>query len=538
MTKQNFFSRTFYCRSIISLILVILLFLGCILRIAAINREGYLKASYNTNRFKMTVSKQRGTIFDCNMIPLTNREKITIAAVSPTPRAITAISNVLEGDELKNVLERLKSRKPVLVEVKENVKCDGIVCTEVYKLQSADTPAIHILGYTDKDSKGVSGIQKSYDDLLYSESEVSVYFECDGKGEILEGVPPTVQNDTSVESCGVVSTIDINIQTIAENASKYIETGAVVIADAKTNKIRACVSRPYFDCTKTSEYLNKKDSPLFNRAINSYNVGSVFKPCVAAAGIEKGDIGFCYSCSGSCEIIDRKFKCHKSDGHGEMNLETAIANSCNTYFYNFAFKIGRNSVYNAASSLRFGKSLKLCDGIYTSEGSIPKKEKLENIAYLANLSIGQGELLLSPISILTLYSAIASDGRYYVPSIVEGTVQNGSLKRYDNGNQTRVMKSTTAKILRNYLQSVLEEGTGESAKPKTVSAAGKTATAQTGKYENGVEICQGWFCGFFPAENPRYTVTVFSENTKRQTKSCSEIFAIIADEVTNYKNLQ
>ena len=73
---------------------------------------------------------------------------------------------------------------------------------------------------------------------------------------------------------------------------------------------------------------------------------------------------------------------------------------------------------------------------------------------------------------------------------------------------------------------------------KTVSAAGKTATAQTGKYENGVEICQGWFCGFFPAENPRYTVTVFSENTKNQTKSCSEIFAIIADEVTNYKNLQ
>jgi penicillin-binding protein 2 len=125
-----------------------------------------------------------------------------------------------------------------------------------------------------------------------------------------------------------------------------------------------------------------------------------------------------------------------------------------------------------------------------------------------------------------------------VPSIVEGTVQNGSLKHYDNGNQTRVMKSTTAKILRNYLQSVLEEGTGESAKPKTVSAAGKTATAQTGKYENGVEICQGWFCGFFPAENPRYTVTVFSENTKKQTKSCSEIFAIIADEVTNYKNLQ
>ena len=247
---------------------------------------------------------------------------------------------------------------------------------------------------------------------------------------------------------------------------------------------------------------------------------------------------YCYSCSGSCEIIDRKFKCHKTDGHGEMNLETAIANSCNTYFYNFAFKIGKDAVYNTASSLRFGKSLKLCEGIYTKGSNLPQKAKLENIAYLANLSIGQGELLLSPISILTLYSAIASDGAYYIPSLVEGTVQNGSLTQYDIGNPTRVMKSTTAKILRNYLESVLEEGTGESAKPKTVSAAGKTATAQTGKYQNGVEICQGWFCGFFPADNPQYIVTVFSENTLRQSKSCGEVFSIIADEIANLKNLQ
>ena len=94
------------------------------------------------------------------------------------------------------------------------------------------------------------------------------------------------------------------------------------------------------------------------------------------------------------------------------------------------------------------------------------------------------------------------------------------------------MKESTAQLLREYLSSVIEEGTGTSAKPQTVSAAGKTATAQTGKFLNGVEICEGWFCGFFPADKPKYTVIVFSENTAEQTESCGEVFAKIADGIT------
>ena len=363
-------------------------------------------------------------------------------------------------------------------------------------------------------------------------------YECDGKGKLLEGVAPELYNDSSVISGGVVSTIDINIQSIAEKAAQHIKTGAVVIAESATGKIRASVSRPYFDSTKTAEYLDSPDSPLVNRAINAYNVGSVFKPCVAIAGIESGKSAFLYKCTGSCEIIDRHFRCHKYDGHGYMNLKSAIANSCNTYFYNFAFNIGKDAVYNTACALRFGKSLPLCDGISTSEGSLPELSSLENIAYLANFSIGQGELLLSPVSLLTLYSAIASDGTYYIPSAVEGTLKNGKLQKYDIGKPTRAARSGTAAILREALKAVLTEGTGESAVPKNISAAGKTATAQTGKYENGAEICQGWFCGFFPADKPEYTVVVFSENTQKQDRSCGEIFAYIADSIAELKNMK
>lgn len=538
MNENTLFWKLYSRRSAICFFVMMLLFLSCILRVAALSTTKYTDAQTAQNRLKITITKQRGTIFDCNMVPLTNAKKKIIAAVSPTPRAITAISSVLEGEELESVLERLKNGKPVLTQVPEFIKCDGIICTEIYEHSSSDTPAIHLIGYTDSDFRGASGLEAAFDNILYTDSEVYVSYDCDGKGNILEGALPELCNDTSIASDGVVSTLDVNIQTIAENAAKYLETGAIVIAEANTGKIRASVSRPDFDCTKTADYLTNTDSPLLNRAISAYNVGSVFKPCVAVAGIENGKKNFCYTCTGSCEIIDRHFKCHKYDGHGFMNLKSAIANSCNTYFYNYAFNIGKDAIYKTASSLRFGKSLKLCDGIFTAPGNLPKIDTLENIAQLANFSIGQGELMLCPISILTLYSAIASDGSYYIPSVTEGTLQNGSFEEYDIGKPTRVMKQSTATILREYLAAVLTEGTGESAKPENISAAGKTATAQTGKYENGIEICQGWFCGFFPAEKPKYTVVVFSENTLKQNMPCGKIFSFIADDIAEFENMR
>jgi len=537
LSESSFFWKMYSKRSTVCFFIIMLLFLSGVLRIAKITTSDYSQVYAKQNRLKITISKQRSTIFDRNMLPITNANKKIIAAVSPTPRAITAISEHLKQEETEQVLNSLKSGKPVLVEVKEPINCEGIICTEVYEHANKDTPAIHLVGYTDTDLKGVSGLERAYDEVLGSDDEICIYYECDGKGNVLEGVVPELKNDTSVKANGVITTLDINFQTIAEEAASYLDMGAVVIAEANTGKIRATVSKPYFDSTKTAEYLNATDSPLLNRAINAYNVGSVFKPCVAVAGIESEKKGFCYTCTGKCEIIDRHFRCHKADGHGFMNLKSAIANSCNTYFYNFAFRIGEDDIYNTATTLRFGQSLNICDGIATASGGLPPKEELNNIAQLANFSIGQGKLLLSPISILTLYSAIASDGSYYIPSVVEGTIKNGSFKKYDIGKPTIVMSESTADILKKFLSAVLSEGTGESAKPKNISAAGKTATAQTGKYQNGVEICQGWFCGFFPAESPKYTVTVFSENTLRQTKSCGEIFSIIAEKIADLENL-
>lgn len=536
MSKESFWG-IFSKRSAVCFFLIIALFFGSIMRVAVIASSDYSEVQKKQSSLRLTADSLRGTIYDCNMVPITNSRTRIIASVSPAPRAVTAISSVLSGEERDNVLERLKSGKPVLCEVPEKIECDGISCITVYEHNSADTPALHLVGYTDSESHGVSGLEKAYDEYLYSDKKAEFIYTTDGGGDILAGLKPEIQNDTSVTAAGVVSTIDVNIQSAAEEAAEQIECGAVVIAEAKSSKIRAMASVPNFDVTKLSDYLNKENSPLLNRALAAYSVGSVFKPCVAAAGIESGNGGFGYTCTGSTKIIDRYFKCHKLSGHGDMDLKSGLANSCNTFFYNFAFAVGGERIYNTASALGFGKSIDICDGISTARGSLPRPDCLSNIANLANFSIGQGELLLSPVAMLNLYCAIASDGAYNIPSVVEGTLSDGAFTPYNKAKRTRVMTNETAAKLREYLSAVIEEGTGTGAKPQTVSAAGKTATAQTGKYENGTEICAGWFCGFFPADDPQYTVIVFSENTQKQSATCGEIFADIADRISEMKDL-
>ena len=175
--------------------------------------------------------------------------------------------------------------------------------------------------------------------------------------------------------------------------------------------------------------------------------------------------------------------------------------------------------------------IKLAENLYTSKSTFPSEQTLKNEGALANISIGQGELLASPVALITLYQAIAGDGSYYMPSVVEKTVKDGVQKHYDYGEKTRIMKESTAKELREYLKSVVTSGTGTQAAPTLTTAAGKTATAQTGRYyDDGSEITNSWFCGFFPADEPQYIMVVMSDSKLQQ--STASIFAQIADKIS------
>ena len=358
--ESKSFEVIFSRRCVLCFAVTTLLFFSCILRVAVVAVSDYSTVQKTQSSYRLTAEKIRGTIYDCNMIPLTNAETVIVAAVSPTPRAVTAISSILEGEERENVLARLRGGKPVLCRVPRVIDCDGITCAKVYVPHSSGTLAPHAVGYTDYEGHGAAGLEKAYDDLLYTGRSVSFVYTVDGKGDILEGISPEIENDTSAIASGVVSTLDANIQIIAEEEAEKLETGAVLVAESTTSKIRAMVSRPTFDTTDVGACLEQENSPLWNRATAAYNVGSVFKACVAAAGLEAGKGDFQYTCTGSCHIIDRDFRCHKEEGHGAMTLKSGLAYSCNTYFYNFAFLVGGHAIWNLASAFNFGKPFSIC----------------------------------------------------------------------------------------------------------------------------------------------------------------------------------
>lgn len=505
--------------------------LTCILRVAVLALGDYAQAQAEQSTYRIRAADSRGTIYDCKMRPITNNRTCILAAVSPTPQAIMGISPLLSGEDLDRVLSVLKSKKPVVCEVPREILCDGIAFTRAYKSTLDGTFACHTVGYTDSAGHGVSGLQYYYDELLFSENGLEAQFSVNGRGEVLSGIEPAFSNDVTPTNQGVVSTIDIDIQSISEDAAIGLTSGAVVVAEVNTSKIRAMVSMPQYDIYDVGKSLEADHSPLLNRALLSFSVGSVFKPCVAAAAIEDKLGGYVFNCEGHTKIIDRDFNCHKRDGHGLMDLCHALAYSCNCYFYNFAIKAGAEAVYKMASSLNFGSSIRIAQGMNTDSGNLTRLSDISNDSILANLSIGQGELLLSPVSMLTLYCAIAGDGSYRLPSLTEKIIDDGKQTETILPSPTRVMSKSTAAQLREYLQCVITEGTGIAAMPTLCTAAGKTATAQTGRYdENKTEITNSWFCGFFPAEEPQYVVIVMSDGETE--KSTARIFSEIADGVT------
>lgn len=532
---KNSFSVIFARRTTICFFLIILLFLGTVLKIATISTEDYAEVQIRQSSKRITVSRARGTIFDRNMIPLTNSKSKLIAAISPTARAAVAISAILEDTERERVLKLLRENTPAICEVPFDPECAGICVTAVYEHNTENPPALHTIGYTDGDGHGVSGIEAAFDDILYTDKTVDAVFTTDGKGGILGGSEPYFDNADTATGNGVVTTLDINIQNITENACKGILKGAAAVCEINSGKIRALHSLPTFDINDISASLENADSPLLDRTLAAFSVGSVFKPCVAAAALESGITGEECTCTGNLLIDGRTFNCHERAGHGNVDLKTAVAKSCNSFFYRLAAKTGANAICRMAGSLGFGSAVTLCKGIKTAKGNMPSTQLLTTEADLANIGIGQGQLLLSPISVLTLYCAIASDGYYTAPSLIDGTVTDGKITESKAPLQTKVMSADTAAILRQCLSEVIISGTGAAAAPDRCTAAGKTATAQTGRFTGGKEITNSWFCGYFPADKPKYAVVVMSEGATQ--KSTAAVFSDIADGICELEGI-
>lgn len=497
----------------------------------------YIQAAAAQSKYKVEIGVSRGRIYDCKMRSLAGGRIEYHAVIEPSPETIEHLSGVLSPNEMDSISGRLTGRSPFIY-VAQNASIAGRGVT-VYKCEARygkNTSARHMIGYLNGSGEGVSGIERAYQDYLQQCSgHISAVYTVDSRGRNLSGIQPVVTDTTDVSRGGVVLTLDIDLQQIAEAAAdKYIERGSVVLMELPSGKIRAAVSRPDFEQDNLAAYLDREDGALVNRSVAAYDVGSVFKLVVAAAALENGlQPEWSCECEGSIQIGDNVFHCNKRTGHGEISMCDAVAGSCNIYFIKLAQEIGGELILEYAKKFGFGEKLCLADNFMTSAGCLPDKGDMINPAALANLSFGQGELMATPVHIAQMIGAIANNGVMPAASVFESLVSPSGMcfDYWESAKTAQTISPKTAQILRGFMAKTVTEGTGVKGASDWVEAGAKTGTAQTGIIKEGRTVLQAWYAGFFPLEKPEYACIVVVEDGESGGSSAGPVFKYISDEL-------
>lgn len=371
-------------------------------------------------------------------------------------------------------------------------------------------------GYNTKDIVGFGGLEEKYDYFLRQE-EGGLSVEVDHRGRfvrVLGFKPPKNGKDIQL-------TLSLKLQRIVEGCLAD-RKGSVIIMDPYNGEILAMASSPVFNPSvfidrkgyTISGIFNNRDAPLINRAISgTFPPASVFKVISAAAGLEtkKVSLSKTFVCTGSTLIGKREFNCWSK--HGEENLIQAIAHSCDVFFYKIGLLLGPLVIHDYA--LKFGLSKSSSFELpYEAAGLIPsplwKKVNRFQKWYegdTANLVIGQGDCLVTPLQMARMMAVFANKGYLVTPCIVKG-IDGKDVSVYQKKSSHLGLKDSTIENIRLGLKEVvsLATGTGNVLSGLPVSVAGKTGTAQAPP-----GLSHAWFVGFFPFENPKYIICVFLE---------------------------
>lgn len=502
----------------------------CNYYVIAENRR-YTDAAVEDTFITIKAGNSRGTIYDRNMEPLVNSAWETRAAVVPEGAKASELSSIAADEE--EFRREYSAGKPfVFVSRGETAESAGVTFFRIPVRYSTPQPAQHIIGYL-SEGKGAAGIECAYDRILRSvQGESSVTYSTDGFGNVLIGGGKSVVRGGAAS--GVVLTIDKEIQEICEESSRRIKKGAVVVSDVRTGDILASVSLPAYSWDSIGRAVEDEESPLIDRTLYAYSVGSIFKLVIACEGIEEGLDWYTYTCTGTADISGQTFNCHKQDGHGKQDMGEAMKNSCNTYFISLSRSLNTVKLRELASELGFGKVIHLCEGIAASSGYLPETEELLIPAELANFSFGQGKLTATPLHINQLTAAIANGGEMSIPRLIKGlTIDGEEVLNGKYPQSRRVIPEETAEKLRKMMEAAVSGNRASKAAPGNVKVGAKTSTAQTGRYdEEGEEYCHGWITGFFPAESPEYAVTVLAEDGGYGNEAAAPVFREIARRIT------
>ncbi|MEK9661510.1 MAG: penicillin-binding protein 2 [Alphaproteobacteria bacterium] len=534
------------------------------------------------NRINMRLlPPSRGRIVDRFGVPLAiNQQNYRVLIKSEnTPDVQATLDRLAEvirirPEERERILRELKrKRKFVPVTVREYLDWDELSRVEV---NAPDLPGInidvgerryypyagdtsHIIGYVGAPSEddltgdpllelpgfriGRNGVEKRFDLPLRGKAGAS-QLEVNAVGRIIRELGRTEGQSGQ----DVVLTLDVELQRFAMSRLGE-EAGSVVVLDTETGAILVQASTPGYDPNAFTEGLSPVEwramadderAPLRNKAIaGEYAPGSTFKMIVALAALEAGvvDAGSSFFCSGSMTLGDGKFHCWKRHGHGHMNLEEAIAQSCDIYFYEIAKRVGIDRIADMANRFGLGDRLGL-DVPGERRGLVPTKAWKQ--AVIGNrwalgetlvAGIGQGFVLTTPLQLAVMTARIANGGRAVTPFIARDRLDDEIIIERETPEHESVgVSGHNLGLIRKAMNAVVngERGTARGSRLDLpgVAMAGKTGTAQVRRIsrrerEDGVlkneELPWRYrdhalFVAFAPVDKPRYAIAVVVEH--------------------------
>lgn len=584
------------------LILALLMSIGfitliCSLHTVQVEDSGkYANSQYRQSVRRVLIPAARGRIFDRNGVCLAyNRPSYCIAVYAEELRKPGRWSNTVNSvnaklDDLSQTLgierqinrtdieQHIAKRLPLpllawqdiddttLARFAESITpdCGMDIYVQPERVYPQGRSAAHLLGYIGRDipvvtnetfhynimgMKGRSGIESSMNEVL-SGTPGGKLITVD-----VSGYRHSETNRPAIPGKDVYLTIDTVLQQHLERLLGN-RRGAAVAVDPRNGDILALVSSPSFDPNEMSpavssklwkQLMNDKEKPLLNRAVTgTYPPGSVFKPCVALAALAAGvPQGITYDCNGVYTLGAMKLRCSARAGHGEnITIRYGLEQSCNPFFCSLGTHIGIDAIRNFASKVGFGKRTGIRLG-GESSGLLPDDAWKRRVYHdgwrtgdTANLAIGQGMLLATPLQIAMYTAAVANGGTLFKPRLVlPGEVREPKSPVLFPGEISNKISIPTEhlKIVRGGMYDVVnaQYGTGRRARVKGLKLAAKTGTAEYGSRSNRRK--HTWMIAFAPFDNPEIALAVLVEDGESGGKT---VAPIISEALREYFGLE
>jgi penicillin-binding protein 2 len=582
---------------------------------------GEYKQLSDKNRIRLLPLKApRGLIYDCNGNLLAdNRPSFTVSitpAESPNlPATLTKLRSFVDFDEIR-VLEQ--ARASIYAPFKQITLLRDISIEQAAQIEecSLDLPGVvitaepcrrfplgqyaaHALGYLGEinggelermadrgydmgDYIGKAGIELVAEKPLRGEDghmQVQVYADGYPQVEMDPTGSPRVRIDTAGRRLLTLGeypprmgsivrlTLDSEIQQIAETEMGE-HAGAIIVMDANTGAIRTLVSRPSFDPNvfvsfgrdaERIEILTSPIHPLINRSLQGFPPGSTFKVIMAYAGLSEGVITpeTRFVCTGSLNI-GRSFRCWKDHGHGSMNVVSALAYSCDVFFYNVGLRLGIDRIERYARMFGLGEPTRVglpgeMRGLVPSRAWKAKmfknpSEKRWYNGETVNVSVGQGYLLVTPFQLARAVATFINGGKLIAPYLIE------SIEGPEGFEMVHAQKTPHATLgdikamalVKEGMRQAVESrqpfyGTAWRARKETVPLIGKTGTAQVARFKVRAETKaqleripyelrdHAWFAAALDDPLNPMVIVVFCEHSGHASESAVIVAGKIAE---------